>query len=403
MKESELQQIWRKKRLPFCRIQLATGESFSMLHNGTINSGSGPDFFDAELVIDGIRWRGNVEIHINASDWYIHGHHRDSSYDNVILHVVFNYDREIFIKDRRLPTLELKKYVRNRYNFRRYNIEITHCAILCKKKILEIDQQYLANMKEKAIVQRYNRKSKTAVKDPLNLSQILYNWLGQAFGMKINQQPFQELTYLLPLKLVKGEKEDFLTPLFLLVSGLKEEGKMGPKIEAQYNYLEKKYPTLKMESFLWQKKGLRPAGFPAIRILQFSEVVKKFDFSTEFAYLEAPEILSYLKKILMAQRPFASRSAAISAEQCTSLITNCFAPFIWWFGFYKGEEQLQKKALQLLRILPPEHNAILGEWQKCGVRAKNAYDCQALLEIYNEFCSKIKCLECAIGMKVLGR
>ena len=63
---------------------------------GEYNRDSGPDFFSTRLIIDGTIWAGNTEIHINASDWYRHGHHTDHAYDNVILHLVYNNDAETF-------------------------------------------------------------------------------------------------------------------------------------------------------------------------------------------------------------------------------------------------------------------------------------------------------------------
>ena len=44
----------------------------------------GPDFFNAKVKIGGTLWVGNIEIH-KASDWYLHGHDRDTHYDNVVL------------------------------------------------------------------------------------------------------------------------------------------------------------------------------------------------------------------------------------------------------------------------------------------------------------------------------
>ena len=50
-------------------------------------------------------------MHVKSSDWFVHHHENDPNYDNVILHVVWNHDMEIYRKDNSvIPTLELKKY-----------------------------------------------------------------------------------------------------------------------------------------------------------------------------------------------------------------------------------------------------------------------------------------------------
>jgi hypothetical protein len=35
---------------------------------------------------------GDVEFHVRAADWMVHGHHHDARYNNVVLHVVFSLD-----------------------------------------------------------------------------------------------------------------------------------------------------------------------------------------------------------------------------------------------------------------------------------------------------------------------
>jgi hypothetical protein len=60
----------------------------------------------------GYHWAGNVEIHINSSDWHKHHHTHDKAYANVILHVVSRDDEPITLPDsRRLPTLELQNRI----------------------------------------------------------------------------------------------------------------------------------------------------------------------------------------------------------------------------------------------------------------------------------------------------
>ncbi len=45
---------------------------------------------NAKIALGSSTVTGDVEIHNNATDWVMHGHHLDTRYDNVILHVVAN-------------------------------------------------------------------------------------------------------------------------------------------------------------------------------------------------------------------------------------------------------------------------------------------------------------------------
>ena len=65
-----------------------SGASIEIRHPGDWNRGAGPDFLGAEIVVDGERRRGDVELHLRCSDWRAHGHDRDPNFGNVILHAV---------------------------------------------------------------------------------------------------------------------------------------------------------------------------------------------------------------------------------------------------------------------------------------------------------------------------
>jgi hypothetical protein len=45
--------------------------------------------------MDGALWAGNVELHVQASEWDAHGHSSDPAYDNALLHVVYEEDRPV--------------------------------------------------------------------------------------------------------------------------------------------------------------------------------------------------------------------------------------------------------------------------------------------------------------------
>ena len=68
-----------KNRLWLKDTELLTDNTpFEIVNTGLHNHDSGPDFFNAKIKIDGILWVGNVEIHVNASDW--HKHHHDLNF-----------------------------------------------------------------------------------------------------------------------------------------------------------------------------------------------------------------------------------------------------------------------------------------------------------------------------------
>lgn len=59
-----------------------------ILDPGMWNRSAGPDFLRAEIEIDGVRRRGDIEIDPAPQDWERHGHGANPAYNQVVLHVV---------------------------------------------------------------------------------------------------------------------------------------------------------------------------------------------------------------------------------------------------------------------------------------------------------------------------
>ncbi len=86
MTEEYIHQIWKDKRLPFHNLKPINAESILVKDIGNYNENlKGPDFQFGYVEIDGVDFYGNIEIHVKSSDWYLHNHHIDKVYDNVIL------------------------------------------------------------------------------------------------------------------------------------------------------------------------------------------------------------------------------------------------------------------------------------------------------------------------------
>jgi hypothetical protein len=84
-----------------------------------------------------------------------------------------------------------------------------------------------------------------------------------------------------------------------------------------------------------------------------------------------------------------------------NLLVNCIARFLFWKGHAMNIQVYKEKALKLLTQLPKESNRVMRKWETLNVIPKNAFDSQALLEIYEQLCTKKACLKCEIGKMIL--
>lgn len=69
--------------LPTC-----DGRTARVLFAGRTGGSVGPDFRDAVITLDGLRYAGDIELHLRPLNWYAHHHQIDPRYDQVVLHVV---------------------------------------------------------------------------------------------------------------------------------------------------------------------------------------------------------------------------------------------------------------------------------------------------------------------------
>ena len=117
MNERLLQFIWQFQYFNHHELQSESGEELQIILPGRFNTNQGPDFLEAKIKIGEALWVGNIEIHVQASDWEKHAHEQDKNYNNVILHVVWENDRHLsqrniplLVLHHRISKLLLKKY-----------------------------------------------------------------------------------------------------------------------------------------------------------------------------------------------------------------------------------------------------------------------------------------------------
>jgi len=397
MKETYLHYLWKTKSIFFKNVRLITGETFELLDPGSYNTESGPDFFNGAVKIDHINWNGNIELHVKSSDWYLHNHHTDPAYQQVVLHVVYHYDKPVMVNGRALPTLELKPYVSAKHLQQFNTVNVLPNKIICGALINNIDPIYLENMKEKNILSRLNRKTAYLLEPPyLHFShfEIIYTLLLKSFGRKVNDEPMKQLALTVPYKLLHvNPSSTYHSFLF----GASQLGNRDADFnEPEWNYLKHKYNLHTLSTFQWKFKGLRPSSFPPFMMRRLHWWLLNVAIEELMKQAESNNLGFFIQLLKTAPKDL-----KINLQLIESVIINCIIPYLWWKGIVLEKDDYKERALDWYQAISPEQNNVISKWKKFNVPIKNAYDSQALLEIYSDFCSASKCLECSVGTKIL--
>lgn len=375
MKESFLQFIWNQKRFKHSNLRLFDKRELIIKKYGQFNvNENGPDFLNAQILIDSIIWVGNIEIHVRSSDWNKHGHHKDANYNNVILHVVWENDVDIQLFDKNIPVLELKNYVHPSVLANYSSFQRATGQIPCERFIQSIDILFKQEMMDRAVLERLDRKSLQFRQN--HISQQLYVQLARAIGGKTNQDSFEFISEKLPYSLVNEMKIQQRTIAFNTMKEL---------MENQRNSAAFEIPVFKT-------KGMRPASQHRIRLQQFIQLIPLVKDFKNFIELSTKEL------IFLYRKKMAQYDSSISFQIQNSILINVFVPYL----VSLHDERYIEKAIEILENLPKEKNNVVQKMINFGFSVNNSYHSQAVLEIYSQFCLKKKCLHCSIGSKIIN-
>lgn len=86
--ERHLQILWLEQK-HIKLLETIEGEKIEVISPGNWNMEAGPDFQKAHLRIGQKEYRGDIEIHLKEDGWFLHGHHLDRRYNQVILHLSY--------------------------------------------------------------------------------------------------------------------------------------------------------------------------------------------------------------------------------------------------------------------------------------------------------------------------
>jgi hypothetical protein len=420
MKEDFLHYLWKFKKFDVLNLKTSNDEQITIANVGQYLELAGPDFFNAQIAIGNQMWAGNVEIHLKSSDWYVHHHERDAAYENVILHVVWEHDTEIYRKNNaEIPVLELKKYVDQDTIVNYQSLMSPKAWIFCEKQLADISPFILKNWQERLFFERLERKSKPIFEllqqTNNDWEAVLFCLLAKNFGLNTNGETFLKIATSIPFSIIRKESFEVenLESLLFGSAGLldvEKEDNYFKDLKFRYYYLLHKYQIEKCSGNPVEFFKHRPDNFPTIRLSQLANLYHSnqnlFSQISEIASVKAIYDLfqvsasSYWQDHYQFDKESSKKKKMLSKSFIDLIIVNTLMQIQFAYAKSKGEE-IAEDLIQLLNEVAPEKNAIIDKFSSFGMKSGSAFETQSLLQLKNEYCSKGKCLDCAIGMELM--
>lgn len=427
--EELLHYVWKHRMLPLEPLHTVDGQEVEVIDPGLHNANAGPDFFNAKVKIGGTLWVGNVEIHDKASDWYVHGHDKDTAYDNVILHVVGETGAETLTHaGTKVPQLVLgiPPTLAAHYNELKTTDKFPPCYRIIPSLPLLTVHSWMSALQTERLENKTEAIRKRAADCGESWEDAYFITLARSYGFAVNGEACEAWARTVPMRSVDHVRDSLfeIEAFFLGQAGLLDPEQMPQrhreeavsdsyfqKLRSEYLYLAHKYSLSPIAYTNWRFLRLRPQNFPYIRIAQLASLC--FNRKTSLAALTDCTTLKEVKELYSATvspywethytfGPKSRRSSKkLSEASLNVVVINTAVPMLFAYGRHRQDDRLCDRAFDFLEQLQAEDNHIVRMWKECGLQVDNAGDSQALIELKNCYCDHRDCLRCRFGYEYL--
>jgi hypothetical protein len=437
--EALVHDLWRHQRFDTDGLTTTEEAPVRILDPGRPNPDAGPDFRNAHVRIDGMDWRGHVEIHTTSGGWYEHDHNTDPRYDSVVLHVTLRPDvwtggllradettlPEIVLYPRLdTPLRELLHAFRTRSG----DDELP-CAARWDEVPDSTKRDWVAHLARERLAAKRDR-----LDDPADdsLEDRLHERLFAGLGYAKNDEPMSTLARRLPPSLVRtvdGPRDR--EALHLGVAGLLPEPKdlldadretadYAMDLRDRYRRLQVRLGVPEMAPTSWTFFRLRPPNFPPLRIAQAAAwyaddaLLARDPLPRLRSALEPEAPTEALREALSATPPpfwrthyHLEKSASehdpgLGASRRNTLLVNAVVPTLLLDADRRNDRAQAAAALDVLRSLSAPRDRVVRRFRDLGTDAQNAFEAQGLHQLYREYCTEGGCLDCRIGQHLLN-
>ena len=293
--ERHLALAWRRG-LP-APLATTDGQALQIVYRGRCPGGAGPDVRGALLAFaNGALLEGDVEFHQRPSDWFGHGHHHDTAYRSVVLHVVLQDDGSTPFDPRGepVPTLVISPdALRAIAATSELSGSVEDCHHTANRRGPEALVPILDELGDRRLTQRAARfEADLTILSP---EQLAYESLFDALGFSRNRAAFIRLARAVPIDLLEAlmgrrPPDDALLlaeAILFGVAGLLPSQRSNTAVDWQGDEtvaeLEETWALYRGEwigqglaSKDWVFGGVRPANYPTRRIATAARTIVRY-------------------------------------------------------------------------------------------------------------------------------
>ncbi len=451
--ESFICKLWEKSS-SFCdSLFTSDGQKLEIISLGKRNFDAGPDYLNAKLKINSRVFSGDVEVHKDSSGWIEHSHQKDGKYNSVILHVVM-WDEQAEVKlrkKRNVATVILSNFLNRSIHDvwqEIINEPSEKLKLPCANLLSRVETASVSKWIEKLSHERLDmRKSrlKERIDELMKLSngnirskeiwqQVFYEFIFESLGFSKNKENMMRLAMkynLLTIKkaLVKDFEIKDVQALLFGMSGLffdlRSKDDYVLELKQRWSKLQKSIRTEALYKFEWNFFRMRPSNFPTIRIAYGSHLVMKIlndDLLKKLIHTfknETPsKLLTKIKKLFQPDgdgywnyhyrfgKLSKQKINLIGNERLEDIFINVILPFVKLYSEVFNDKLLKQKVSELYNSKrKTKLNSVLMLMQsqltdKFDLNIQSPSAEQGLIQLYNFYCIRGRCKECAIGKQV---
>lgn len=379
--EEAVVRLWQNADRLASGLVTQDGKRLTVLYPGRRSSSAGPDFRDCVLSTDaGDIVVGDVEVHVKAGGWRAHGHHVDSNYNGVVLHVV------LVPSGRTTTTLESRAEApvaaigaapqKEDAEPRRRVDEDTSVSALCKKLDRAGDERF----RGKAGGYAMELESGDA-------EQALYAGIMEALGYSANRRPFAALAASVPIARLRDLRDEpgetrLLTIRAMLVSASGLMSSASEEDAERFRATLKGLPPVENISEPWKIFRVRPSNHPLRRIEGAALLIDRaLDEGLLSIVARTARGRNHRSLInLFTAPPFIGESRARETA------VNVALPFMYAWGGIGRDRELRAASTEIFRKMPGlADNEITREMKRLlpsGVDTRGARRQQGLIHLY---------------------